>query len=502
MLFQPKKPWMRWTLGVILLSLVVHNVFGFILGLSVDEAHYALYGLYLDWSYFDHPPLVGWLQAIPVHLNDSDGIIRFIPETLWLISLLVCLKLTMVVMSFNREGGRSSINPHSVLWWTTLVIVLAPMFHVLAVGLLPDTILLFLVPSMMLLTLEISKQLDAYKTRDFFLWMLLGLTLGLAGLSKYTSLFFALAIPVCLISWHGTKMFERPGFWVAIILATVCISPVLYWNYQHDWISFKYQFSHGTGNDWKLKRVFTFILNQFACYGVLMWMGLVWLFRRPTPLPKVLLSFFIIPFVLFTLFSGGGGSLPHWTAPAWIALSPFAGIGLALAWNQNRTFWIGLVSLIQMSLCILGFIFLYFGGIPTVDMHTKLGQKNPIADLYGWKAASLHMKELSEKYEAPNLAVQNWTLASRVAWYARPQAIYVLDDRLDQFDLWFGQLAQGSDAIVLNSSQLNFSPPVSDDGFESCEIVDSQKVERLGRDIASFDFLLCKNWQKSTAPKN
>ena len=28
-------------------------------GLTTDEAHYALYGLHLDWSYFDHPPLVG-----------------------------------------------------------------------------------------------------------------------------------------------------------------------------------------------------------------------------------------------------------------------------------------------------------------------------------------------------------------------------------------------------------------------------------------------------------
>ena len=32
--------------------------------LAGHEAHYALYGYYLDWSYVvDHPPLVGWLQA-------------------------------------------------------------------------------------------------------------------------------------------------------------------------------------------------------------------------------------------------------------------------------------------------------------------------------------------------------------------------------------------------------------------------------------------------------
>ncbi len=33
-------------------------------GLGVDEAHYVLYALNLDLSYFDHPPLVGWIQYI------------------------------------------------------------------------------------------------------------------------------------------------------------------------------------------------------------------------------------------------------------------------------------------------------------------------------------------------------------------------------------------------------------------------------------------------------
>ena len=32
-------------------------------GLTVDEAHYVLYGKIIDFSYVDHPPLVGWVQA-------------------------------------------------------------------------------------------------------------------------------------------------------------------------------------------------------------------------------------------------------------------------------------------------------------------------------------------------------------------------------------------------------------------------------------------------------
>ena len=50
-------------LGVVLSALVlVHLVWGAVMGLSVDEAHYLLYAAHPDWSYFDHPPLVGWVH--------------------------------------------------------------------------------------------------------------------------------------------------------------------------------------------------------------------------------------------------------------------------------------------------------------------------------------------------------------------------------------------------------------------------------------------------------
>ena len=41
-------------------------------GLGVDEAHYVLYGLNLDLSYFDHPPLVGWVQYIFTSIFDTN----------------------------------------------------------------------------------------------------------------------------------------------------------------------------------------------------------------------------------------------------------------------------------------------------------------------------------------------------------------------------------------------------------------------------------------------
>lgn len=484
----------------IFLSVCIHLFFGFYLNFSVDEAHYALYGLFLDWSYFDHPPLVGWVQYLPVHWNFSVGLIRFLlPEMIWLISIVICMSLTSLILeSFFYHPN--DVHFQSAPWWTAISIVCAPILHVLGVGLLPDTLLLIIVPSLMWLTIQLHLKLGNRHPKDFLLWILLGLVLGFAALAKYTSIFFALAIPFCLLSWHGLKTFRRPGFWFSLLIAGVLTIPIIYWNAQHDWISFSYQFAHGSGGEWKFRRLGTFLLNQLLSFGPLILLGVIWNYRRHLNSPFQLKLFFLIPFGIFLYFSGGGSSLPHWTSPAWIALSPIAGIGLAHAWSLGRKFWIKAVLFLQISICLLGFGLLFTGGLPNVSMQDELGQKNPIADLYGWQEAGEKMRTLAKEYQIEHLVVQNWTLGSRLAWYAKPLAVHVLDDRVDQFDLWFGKLPEQSDALLLNWSQMSFADPVKPGGFERCEKIDTFIVHHLKRDIAQFDFILCKNWGGKSSP--
>jgi 4-amino-4-deoxy-L-arabinose transferase-like glycosyltransferase len=497
-MFYQSTPWMKYSAMVVLLATIIHFAFGFILGLSVDEAHYALYALHPDWSYFDHPPLVGWLQILPVKLNWHDGWLRLIPEILWLISILLNVGICQMVL--GNYGQFSNIQKPAI-FWTIALACLSPILHVLGVGLLPDTILLVLVPAMIILVLLLHHELSKRQPHDFILWIGMGVLLGLAGLSKYTSIFFALCIPLCLLAWHGGKIFQRPGLYICLIIALLLLTPVLYWNFVHDWISFQYQFSHGTGGTWQIKKVGVFLLNQIASYGLLILIGLIWFIRSQKDHTITLMTFFILPILLFAYFSGGGGSLPHWTAPAWIAMTPFAGIGIAQAFVARKKILIQILVCLQVFICVLGFTLLFTGGIPGVSMQDSLGKKNPIADLYGWEDAGNTVRQLATETQTDRLVVQNWTLASRLAWYAKPLRVNVLDDRFDQFDLWVDELPLGSDAILLNWSQMAFTLPVSDEGFESCDPLKSQAVQRLGRDIAQFDFYLCKNWQGHSSPQ-
>jgi hypothetical protein len=145
----------------------------------------------------------------------------------------------------------------------------------------------------------------------------------------------------------------------------------------------------------------------------------------------------------------------------------------------------------QIALCVLGFGFVLSGGITPSSI-----KSNPIADLYGWKIAGQKAAELTQATKADGIAVQNWTLASRAAWYAKPIPVFVLDQRKDQFDIWFGQLPLGSNIVLINWSGMSFSPPVgSQSAFERCEPLDSLEIARFGQVLSKFDFSLCSNWQ-------
>src|SRR5262249_13112636 len=71
-------------------------------------------------------------------------------------------------------------------------------------------------------------------------------TLGLAFTSKYTSIFLPLAVLAAVLVHPDLRArLREPGPYVACVVATLVFTPVLVWNSQHDWISFRHQIQHG-----------------------------------------------------------------------------------------------------------------------------------------------------------------------------------------------------------------------------------------------------------------
>ena len=484
-----------WAAISISIAALVHFGLGFAIEFSVDEAHYALYAKNLAWSYFDHPPLVGWIQWPFVALTSSEGWIRLIPELLWVIACILVYQVTLELHQFMQSRNTAYLtsalpSPNLCGLMAVLAVIAGPMPHILAVGLLPDSILAPLSLGILWMALRWLRS-ESFSLGE---WLFLGILLGLAGLSKYTAAFTAFALLLVFLSTPKKPWLTQLGFWLAALLALILISPVLYWNWANDWISFKYQIAHGGGGAWLWRGVGAFLLIQIIVFGPMMILGGIVFIKDFIHTHKLslmaLLGFFLIPFVIFASLSGGGG-LPHWTTPAWFCMAPFAGIGLAKIWSLQHRQWIRILFCIQIALCFLGFGYVLSGGIQSVAI-----KSNPIADLYGWKAAGAKAAELVRGTNANGIAVQNWTLGSRAAWYAKPVPVFVLDQRQDQFDLWFGKLAKGANLILVNWSGMPFAAPIGPNlAFEACQPLDSLEIRHFGQSLSKFEFSLCTNWQ-------
>lgn len=469
----------------------LHALLGAALGFSVDEAHYALYAAHPAWSYFDHPPLVGWVQWPLVVLQVPDAVLRLVPGALWLVTLIGVYRLTLRLQVPDGEGAAL---------WALLALLLAPLLHILGIGLLPDTLLMALTIALMHHTLTLMESDGPPPLRH---WLLLGVLLGLAGLSKYTAIFAAVSVAVCLLRVYGLRMARMPGVWLATLLALIMVGPVLVWNAQNQWISFRYQSEHGAGGLWRLQDVVRFLLVQVLVFGPLLWWGLAGMRRHTLGPQRWLALFFVFPFVMLAYLSGGGTSLPHWTAPAWVALAPFAGLALArTAQSRWRPVVAGLAFL-QAVFCLALPLLMFTGGIPFVQAKAPDSTRapNPFADLHGWDQAGARARQLTDKHQLSSIAVQNWTLASRMGWYARPVQVHVLDDRFDQFDLWAADLSIGENTLLVDWSEMAYVIPRGAHGFADCQLLESLPVMRLGSPLSEFRFYACRGWSGNPQPR-
>lgn len=472
---------------VVMALALLHLAIGASIGLSVDEAHYLLYAAHPDWSYFDHPPLVGWIQWPLVALDAPVWLTRALPGALWLLSAWGIFHVTVQLQPAQRDAGL----------WALAAFALAPVIHVLGIGLVPDTLLMALSIWTMALTLHMVRQPALAGWRW---WLLLGLALGLAGLSKYTAVLLAVPVMLCLLMRYGAGVLLQARVWAALLLALLVVAPVFWWNAQHDWVSLKYQAQHGSGGNWEALNVLRFLGIQAFAYGPLLLAGCMatgvlqpWRWRW----------FFLIPFGVLAYMAGGGVSLPHWTAPAWVCMAPFAGVVLARAWAGGQRRWVAALALLQVLICAAMLAITLGAGAPLMSRTLVVTPEgdNPFSDLFGWDAAGERARALASAQGLSSVSVQNWTLASRIGWYAQPLPVHVLDIGMSQFMLWAGALPAGGDTLLVDVSRLSFTPPLGEHGFAGCTLLETLPVYRWGAPVARFHFYACRGWSGSPKPQ-
>lgn len=408
------------------------------LGLGADEAHYLIYALNLDWSYFDHPPLVGWTQFLFTSIfgiNEFGARVSAI--TIGFFTSIFIYKLIYQIDSNARLAFISILALNAMF-----------IFNALFLMLMPDTLLFFLIVPIIFCVDALSKN-DSFN--NFFY---LGILVALAGLSKYTAILFLPPIILYFLIKKRYALFISPKLLVSIAIAFFIISPVIYWNIQNDWMSFTYQSQHVVGSSHINWQGFAqSFVAQFVAYNPflfpLAFYGLYRAFKSKNELLFIAALFGATLLLFFTYSSLYKTALPHWSALFYLLFVPIGIYYLyekTFLWKKYIKFSIGFGLLLSSLLYI--------------EIATKiipLPDENSIQlDVYGFekimKKANAHIKNP----QTQAIGVTLWTLASRAIVYneAYNSEVYLLDDRFDQFDIWESKTPLGKDMIIID---INFA---------------------------------------------
>lgn len=394
-----------------------------------------------------------------------------------------------------------------------LLLSLGLMPELLSLAWVPDTALGLLTCAVMVLTWRLCQPaISVEPSSQWRIWLLLGLSMGLAGLSKYTAIMLALSVTLVLWHVHGVKWVRSSGFMLALPLAVMMVIPVFYWNAHHDWSSFKYQLGHAQGQiQWQWLPFARFWCVSVLAYGLVLpwcwykgWRCAPVASAKLSPIGPVHFSlYFAAPSMLLWInVSGHGSALPHWLQPMFISMVPLAGMGL-LHWHQKRPLSVAVMLCCQGLMVGVMWLLMSSGGWPEAlpqgslsDVQAKAAFKpNPFADLHGWSNLASLAIEKAEQSGISHLGVMHWSLASRLAWYARPMPVRVVNSHHDAFDQWFGTLNPGDDLLLVQWSQMPFDLPVGPDQFQSCEARGQLSVKPWGWSISHFTLWACRHWQ-------
>ncbi len=493
---------------------LLHLFLAFQAELGGDEAHYALYGLMPDWSYFDHPPMVGWLQIIPMWLAPYDWSARIVPIVLYALLNFLLYQITMQLfvrrttdqawsnpqhaLNIPTESALNSIGAQWMGFGSLVILNTSLILSLMGMAMLPDNPLMVAVLSLILVVIKLLQ------TNELKYWIALGFLVGLAALSKYTAVTLVLSLFLVMVvekrwSWLGQK-----GLWIAIVIAMLMITPILYWNAIHDWASFIYQINHGTKSDtWSIQRLLQTQAIQFASYTPLLFLLGWWVMLKPSsyqnPGSRLLLLFSLPVTLLFAWGSGYEKSLPHWVSLAWLLLIP---IIVHWLWLRQTKTWFKPV--IYLHLILIGSLVLVAHSLLYKPWVALEDYKNPIQGDYGWPTAAKTVLELQKHYSTTGhplpLFVSNWSVASHLTWYVRPQPVFITSAKLTQFEFWYGLPKAGMNGLLVVPHYEKI-PPITQQPhhFERCTELKQESLSENGSIIVTYHYYLCENF---IAPKS
>lgn len=393
----------RLFLGFLFIWLIINALQAAFTGLDPDEAYYWMYSRQLDWGYFDHPPAIAVLIKLGYALIPNELGVRLGAIVLQTLSFYI------IWLILGKPKGKSKI-------WTLIALLAAmPMLEVYGFIATPDAPLLFF--SVLFFWLY-----QRFLAKDSWInTLLLGVCMAALLYSKYHGV---ILIFFTLLS--NLKLLLKPKFYIASIFGALLFVPHLYWQFSHDFPSFRY---HLVGRDdpYELKHTITYIVNQLVIFNPFIFpMIVLAMIRKPiTDRLERAFYFIIFGFWIFFLYTTSKGHVePQWTN---ILSIPF----VILTWRysvQDANFifdkWLKRLAFGSLLLLLAARLALVEGNIFNIKSNFH---------------RSAWIAELQAKTQGLPVVFQNsYRDPSLFAFYTGNQAFTFTDAnyRKNQYDIW------------------------------------------------------------------
>ncbi len=429
---------LRW---LILVSTIVRCIIANLLELGNDEVYYYTYAQQLDWNHFDHPPLIGiFIRFFTLNLNwVNDFTMRLGPIVLAAFNTWCIATITKQIAT-PKAGYIVAILYCSSFYASIISGIL----------ILPDSFAnsFWLLAIYSMVTLIKSKERNQINNH----LLLLGCWIGLASLCKVHALVLAVGF-VVFAFFHRKDFFRNIYFYAGIVICLILISPILFWNIQHEWINYHFHGERvnlsfqGLRLDFFLQSIlgqffynnpFLIILYAIALFQVVKYKC----FKNPFNTQFLILTWYCtLPLLIYiTFISLIKQTLPHWTGSLFFFYMIITATWAERQIDLGKTKFVRIILnnvmpfTLIMTISLLLIIRFYPGNVTGTKEQLKLGNEDISLEMIGWRKFGEEFKiwrdeQIESGHMKPTdpILVHKWFPAGHIGFYiSRPLGIRMI----------------------------------------------------------------------------
>ncbi|MEO6520707.1 MAG: glycosyltransferase family 39 protein [Mucilaginibacter sp.] len=328
-----------------------------------DEAYYWMYSRFLDWGYFDHPPMV----AVFIRIGDSIMHNELGLRLLTVLSNSCSLYLIWLMLKKYTVDAK----------WFIIIASSLFILHMYGFTTTADSPLLFF-------TVLFYYVYQRYVEEDKWLQaVVLAIIVACLLYSKYHGV---LLVGFTILS--NIKLLTRKSFWLIAIGAAVLYIPHILWQVNHDYPSLKYHLFDRSAEEYHAEFTYLYPVGQLLMAGPLVgWFLFYSAFRVKIKdaFIRALVVNCIGTFLFFMATSAKGEVQMHWTLIAFVPLLMLVLISFKQSVYPPKWFyWLAVSNVALILLIRIALIFQF----PIVTQYEVL------KGYFGFRGWTKHVKQV------------------------------------------------------------------------------------------------------------